>query len=42
MNKIDKAGGKVIQPKKMVTEEIGFIAIFIDTEGNKVALHSPK
>lgn len=42
MNKIDKAGGKVLQPKKMVTEEIGYIAIFLDTEGNKVALHSPK
>lgn len=41
MNKIDKAGGKVLQPKTMVTEEIGFIAIFLDTEGNRVALHSP-
>lgn len=42
MNKIEKAGGKVIQPKMKVTDEIGFIALFIDTEGNKVALHSPK
>ena len=42
MNKIDTAGGKVVQPKMKVTDEIGYIAIFIDTEGNKVALHSPK
>ncbi|MEP7147241.1 MAG: VOC family protein [bacterium] len=42
MNKIDKAGGKVVQPKMKVSDEIGFIAIFVDTEGNKVALHSPK
>ncbi len=42
MNKIDKAGGKVVQPKTKVTDEIGYIAIFMDTEGNKVALHSPK
>lgn len=42
MNKIDTAGGKVVQPKTKVTDEIGYIAIFIDSEGNKVALHSPK
>ena len=42
MNKIDSAGGKVIQPKTKVTDEIGYIAIFKDTEGNKVALHSLK
>ncbi len=42
MNRIEKAGGKIIQPKKKVTDEIGYIAIFTDTEGNKVALHSPK
>ena len=42
MNKIEKAGGKVLQPKMKVTDEIGYIAVFTDTEGNKVALHSPK
>lgn len=42
MNKIESAGGKVLQPKTKVTDEIGYIAIFKDTEGNKVALHSPK
>ncbi len=42
MNKIESSGGKILQPKMQVTEEIGFIAIFKDTEGNKVALHSPK
>jgi len=42
MSKINEAGGKVLQPKTKVTDEIGFIAIFVDTEGNKVALHSPK
>ncbi|MDZ4711696.1 MAG: hypothetical protein SGI89_05155 [bacterium] len=42
MNRIEKAGGKVITPKSKVTDEIGYIAVFYDTEGNKVALHSPK
>jgi len=42
MNRIEKAGGKVITPKSKVTDEIGYIAVFYDTEGNKVALPSPK
>lgn len=40
--RVDKAGGKVVHPKTQVTPEIGFIATFTDTEGNQVALHSPK
>lgn len=42
MNRIEGAGGKVLHPKMKVTDEIGYIAVFSDTEGNKVALHSPK
>jgi predicted enzyme related to lactoylglutathione lyase len=40
LERITKAGGKVIVPKTQVTPEIGFFAVFIDSEGNKVALHS--
>jgi uncharacterized protein len=39
--RIEKAGGKVVQPK-MNIGEFGFISIFIDTEGNTVGLHSRK
>jgi predicted enzyme related to lactoylglutathione lyase len=39
--RIEKAGGKVIQPKFHIGE-FGFISIFIDTEGNTVGLHSRK
>ena len=39
--KINKAGGKVVMPK-MQTGDFGYMAFFIDTEGNKVALHSNK
>ena len=42
LSKVDKAGGKVVVPKTLITEDIGFFAIFHDTEGNKVALHSMK
>jgi uncharacterized protein len=41
IGRIEKAGGKVVMPRTNVTPEIGDIAMFIDTEGNKVALHTP-
>ncbi len=37
--RIEPAGGKVIMPKTSIGGN-GFMALFIDTEGNKVALHS--
>ena len=40
LGKVESAGGKVILPKTPVGENRGFIALFIDTEGNKVGLHS--
>ena len=42
LGRIESAGGKVIVPKTMITEEYGFFALFLDTEGNKVGLHSTK
>ncbi len=39
-NRIEKAGGKVIQKKTLITSEHGYYALFMDTEGNRVALHS--
>ena len=42
LGKIEGAGGKVVMPKTLITEDIGYMAFFIDTEGNKVALHSAK
>lgn len=37
--RVEPAGGKVVVPKTNIGEH-GFIAHFMDTEGNKVALHS--
>jgi predicted enzyme related to lactoylglutathione lyase len=42
LSKVAAAGGKVVMPKTKITDEIGHMAIFIDTEGNAVALHSNK
>jgi predicted enzyme related to lactoylglutathione lyase len=40
LNNIEAAGGTIAMPKTAISPEIGFMAVFIDTEGNRVALHS--
>jgi hypothetical protein len=42
LNRVEKAGGSVIQQKAEISAEHGFFALFIDTEGNRLALHSMK
>lgn len=41
LSKVEQAGGKVVQPKTSIGPN-GFMAQFLDTEGNKMALHSMK
>ena len=41
LSKVEAAGGKIIMPKKSIGPN-GFMAIFNDTEGNRVAFHSMK
>jgi predicted enzyme related to lactoylglutathione lyase len=40
LDKIEAAGGKIVVPKTQISAEFGHMAIFVDTEGNRVALHS--
>ncbi|MEX6687711.1 VOC family protein [Danxiaibacter flavus] len=42
IDKIENAGGKVLMPKTKITDEIGYMAFFTDTEGNRMALHAGK
>jgi predicted enzyme related to lactoylglutathione lyase len=42
LDKVEKNGGKIIVPKTPHADESGFFAIFLDPEGNKMGLHSPK
>ncbi len=39
IGRVEEAGGKVMMPKSSIGEH-GFIAMFQDTEGNVVGLHS--
>lgn len=40
LSRVEKAGGKVVMQKTKISDEIGYMAFFFDTEGNKVAFHS--
>ena len=40
LGKVEAAGGKINMPKGKISDEIGYMAFFTDTEGNAVALHS--
>lgn len=40
LDKVVAAGGSIMVPKTEISPDYGFMAVFIDTEGNRVALHS--
>jgi uncharacterized protein len=40
LDRIEEAGGRVILEKTLINKESGYFALFIDSEGNKLALHS--
>ncbi len=42
LERVEPAGGKVIQEKTLIMSDIGYYAVFEDTEGNYVCLHSKK
>jgi uncharacterized protein len=40
LDKVEAAGGEIMVPKTQISPEYGYMAVFIDTEGNRIALHS--
>jgi len=40
LDKVATAGGTVMVPKTEISAEYGFMAVIIDTEGNRIGLHS--
>lgn len=40
MGRVEAAGGQVLKPKTQISEEHGFMGLFLDSEGNRVAMHS--
>ncbi len=42
LGRVEEAGGRIVLEKTLINKESGFFALFIDSEGNKLALHSDK
>ena len=42
LGKVKSAGGTIIQDKKQISPEHGYMSLFTDSEGNRLALHSNK
>lgn len=40
LEKVEAAGGKIMVPKTEISPDYGFMGVFIDTEGNRIGLHS--
>ncbi|WP_240905193.1 VOC family protein [Flagellimonas oceani] len=40
LDRIEKNGGKIVQAKTHISKDIGYMAVFLDSEGNRIALHS--
>ncbi len=40
LSRVETAGGTVLIPKRQISPEIGYMGVFADTEGNRIALHS--
>jgi uncharacterized protein len=42
LSKVENAGGTITMPKTKISDDVGYMAFFIDTEGNSIGLHSQK
>jgi uncharacterized protein len=40
LDKVEREGGKILIPKTQISPEYGYMAVIIDTEGNRIAFHS--
>lgn len=40
LDRVEAAGGQVLVPKTQISPEHGYMAVFLDSEGNRIALHS--
>ncbi len=42
LSRVEAAGGKITMPKMHISDDVGYMAFFTDTEGNSIGLHSQK
>ena len=42
LDRVEEAGGKAMVPKTLLSEELGYMALIEDSEGNRIGLRSRK
>lgn len=42
LDRVAQHGGRVIVPKTLISSEVGYYAFIVDTEGNRISLHSDR
>ena len=42
LGRVPEAGGQIVMAKTLICPDIGYMGFFRDSEGNVVALHSPR
>ncbi len=40
LGRVEEAGGKVQIAKRLIAPDIGYMGVFLDSEGNRIAVHS--
>ena len=40
LDRVLAAGGQILVPKTQISDEHGYMAVILDTEGNRIGLHS--
>lgn len=40
LSRVEEAGGKILQKKTLISDQIGYMALVIDSEGNRIALYN--
>lgn len=40
LSRVEEAGGKIQFSKRLIAPDIGYMGVFFDSEGNRIAVHS--
>jgi len=40
LDRVEVAGGKILRTKTQISPDVGYMGVFLDSEGNRIALHS--
>jgi hypothetical protein len=40
LSRVEPAGGTVLRQKTLISDDVGYMGLFLDSEGNRIAVHS--